>query len=363
MKISIGTEPSGNITLCSAMLLLVVAGCARSFDVGSLQCNNGVGCPTGYVCSSSTTKPGTCQPAHTEGSADSGIEGGRGAGSGGGPGGSLDGAGAGGKPGDAGPSGAGGAPVDANPLGAGGSPIGAGGSLIAAGGSLIGAGGSLIAAGGSLIGAGGSQLPPGSGGTASPDAPINSGPDAPTTLANGASCTSAAQCTSANCVDGVCCDSACDGQCQSCNQTGSAGQCEAVKGTPISPRAPCAGAAGVCQGQCNGSNKDCTFDNATVCASQSCSGGVRTNKSICDGKGDCPTQTTTTCADNQCTADGTDCSTCTDNPSATTCSAGHCGPTVDNCGNTIQCPQTCSGTGQTCGGGGTSGMCGCTSAK
>ena len=180
MKTSIGIEalPSGKITLWGAMLLLALVGCARSFDVGSLQCNNGGGCPVGYVCSStSTTKLGTCQPARPDGSADTGLEGGRGGGSGGGPGGSFDGAGAAGKPGDASPIGAGGAPVDANPIGSGGSPIGAGGASDWrgrqpdwAGGSPIGAGGSPIGAGGaSPIGAGGSPI--GAGGSQPPDAP------------------------------------------------------------------------------------------------------------------------------------------------------------------------------------------------
>ena len=168
-------------------------------------------------------------------------------------------------------------------------------------------------------------------------------------------CSSGTECVTGNCVDGHCCDSLCQGNCESC-----------VTGTcsfTLTPRKACAG-SGTCVGVCDKSNtKTCTFDNTTICAAQSCSGGVRKNKSICDGQGNCPTQTTTTCDPNQCKSDGSDCATCTDEPLATTCAGGHCGPTTNNCGHTVQCSTTCSGTGQTCGGGGTAGICGCTSAS
>jgi hypothetical protein len=217
---------------------------------------------------------------------------------------------------------------------------------------------------GGMLGTGGSPSAGGSPGSDgaladafTPDAPITV--DGPSGFDNGATCTSGPQCTSTHCVDGFCCDGACDGQCESCKEAGSAGRCKAVKGAPVGPRTACTG-AGTCKGQCDGNNgMACTFDSATVCASQSCSGGVRLSKSICDGKGACPNQSQTTCATSKCTADGTDCAVCTDEPSATTCAGGHCGPTVNNCGNTVQCPTTCSGIGQSCGGGGTPNMCGC----
>ncbi|MGH2532184.1 MAG: hypothetical protein ACRDJW_07725, partial [Thermomicrobiales bacterium] len=36
-------------------------------------------------------------------------------------------------------------------------------------------------------------------------------------LPNGAACTRATQCASLTCADGICCDSACTGQCEACN--------------------------------------------------------------------------------------------------------------------------------------------------
>ena len=42
---------------------------------------------------------------------------------------------------------------------------------------------------------------------------------------NGSSCTDAVDCMSDNCVEGVCCDTACDGPAESCNAPGRQGTC------------------------------------------------------------------------------------------------------------------------------------------
>ena len=47
---------------------------------------------------------------------------------------------------------------------------------------------------------------------------------------NGTKCGASAECTSLQCVDGVCCNDACDGTCYSCNQQGHAGTCTPVNG-------------------------------------------------------------------------------------------------------------------------------------
>ena len=43
--------------------------------------------------------------------------------------------------------------------------------------------------------------------------------------ADGTACTAATECTSGQCVDGVCCESACGGECETCNLPGSPGKC------------------------------------------------------------------------------------------------------------------------------------------
>jgi hypothetical protein len=47
---------------------------------------------------------------------------------------------------------------------------------------------------------------------------------------NGRACGEAAECTSLQCVDGVCCNQACTGTCYSCNQQGNVGTCTPVNG-------------------------------------------------------------------------------------------------------------------------------------
>ena len=47
-------------------------------------------------------------------------------------------------------------------------------------------------------------------------------------LTAGQLCTAGAECGTGLCVDGVCCGTACDGVCESCNLPGSAGECKAI---------------------------------------------------------------------------------------------------------------------------------------
>jgi hypothetical protein len=93
---------------------------------------------------------------------------------------------------------------------------------------------------------------------------------------NGQPCTTASPCASANCVDGVCCDSACTGECSSCNLTGQAGKCRPyTAGTD--PEGECGKGTGVCKSTCDGVSR-CAFPQPTL----SC-GDCMT----CDGAGTC----------------------------------------------------------------------------
>lgn len=68
------------------------------------------------------------------------------------------------------------------------------------------------------------------------------------------------QCASKHCVDGVCCDTACDGACESCNGGAAPGTCSpdplGSPGTPACAPFQCNGASGVCPTTC-ASNDDC----------------------------------------------------------------------------------------------------------
>jgi hypothetical protein len=112
-------------------------------------------------------------------------------------------------------------------------------------------------------------------------------------LANGAGCSAADQCTSGFCVDTKCCNTACAGQCASCNLGAMAGTCSAVTGAPVGGRTACSG-TGVCMGACNGTlTTACTFP-TVQCSPPSCSGGTETLAASCSN-GTCPTAMTQAC--------------------------------------------------------------------
>ena len=163
-----------------------------------------------------------------------------------------------------------------------------------------------------------------------PDTHPDSVPDLPretvTLLGAGAICTRGEDCMLGYCTDGVCCDRACDGQCESCNQTGHLGTCQAVVGPPSPAREPCGG-TGACAGGCDGRNgHGCVFpDNHTNCGAPRCNDGKITDNAACDGKGACVTPASTACMSNLC-ADETRC-------------AGGCGPGLP-CGPGRYCDAT-----------------------
>lgn len=112
-------------------------------------------------------------------------------------------------------------------------------------------------------------------------------------------------CASGFCVDGVCCDVACDGACEACDVTGSVGKCSAVKGAPHGARPACSDGAGdACQAKhCDGADrKSCAgfADTTTTCAAASCADGTAKSDAKCDGKGACTAPTSTSCAPFAC---------------------------------------------------------------
>lgn len=92
------------------------------------------------------------------------------------------------------------------------------------------------------------------------------------------------------CSDGVCCDAACDGVCESCRVLGREGQCTVVPAgsAPTAPKA-CPGGSTGCSRACDGVHRgSCRFDAAgTTCGIASCEDGVETGLGRCDGEGRC----------------------------------------------------------------------------
>lgn len=102
-------------------------------------------------------------------------------------------------------------------------------------------------------------------------------------FALGEPCSLASECASGFCVEGVCCDSACTGQCETCAGA-TPGQCQAVPAGQMRPSQPCSGAFGDCGGTCDGVERGrCIYPdspNGTCSGNQSCAQG-RATESAC----------------------------------------------------------------------------------
>ena len=162
---------------------------------------------------------------------------------------------------------------------------------------------------GGAAGSGGSTKPDGSAGGSAWDGggakSGDGGPSSDVPITPEPVCAADSDCSTGHCVDGVCCDSACDGQCESCKEVGSVGICKAVTGDPVAPRSACGGTAS-CKGQCDGnSGKTCIYPgDSTVCTSAQCENGKVTTASLCNSAGACSTSTSSTCPNSQCATDG-----------------------------------------------------------
>jgi hypothetical protein len=197
----------------------------------------------------------------------------------------------------------------------------------------------------------------------------------PSLRQNGEACTGASQCLSKFCVDGVCCNSACAGQCQTCNGPGTLGVCLPVSGDPQGGRSPCGGAGGTCGGVCNGTvGTACTYPGpAVACGAPSCANGVAQPTPTCNGQGACTMPAAVTCAPypcagNVCAGGCSDSNPCSGN---NYCQAGKCVPRLargaacsradqcvdGQCADGVCCDRACAGACEACNLGGSTGTC------
>jgi len=138
------------------------------------------------------------------------------------------------------------------------------------------------------------------------------GPDAGALASNGDPCGASSECTNGNCVDGICCETACTGVCEACNLAGQLGICAAVA-MGQDPAMECMprpiedvdggvvdggavlnlpdGGLNVmetpCAPKCDG-QRACGFPDSTVsCGDTFCNSDVELGRAVCDGEGHC----------------------------------------------------------------------------
>ena len=161
---------------------------------------------------------------------------------------------------------------------------------------------------------------------------------------NGEACNAPGECGSSYCVDGVCCDRACNGQCEACDVPPSPGTCTAAKGPPHGVRPACASVDPECAGTCDGVKGDgCTYPGvATVCSAASCATGVAKLARTCAGDGSCAPLQEQLCAPQVCsgTRCGGGCATDANCGAGKFCSGGVCVASLlpgSPCGADTQC--------------------------
>jgi hypothetical protein len=194
-------------------------------------------------------------------------------------------------------------------------------------------------------------------------------------LGPGTACAADSQCAVGTCVDGVCCNSACGGQCEACDVAGSLGTCTPVDGAPHGSRTECAADGPLCGGSCDGQARGaCAYPGAGVeCRAPACTEGVATVAAGCNGAGACPDLQLQACGAfvcgaNVCLGDCTDDADC---ESGNFCSAGVCVPRIptgtlctgddqcvsDRCIDGVCCETSCDGQCEACDRAGFLGIC------
>ena len=163
---------------------------------------------------------------------------------------------------------------------------------------------------------------------------------------NGTACNGGNECSSAQCIDGFCCNTACGGACDACDVPGFAGTCRArpagATGVPSCAPYVCGGSTAFCGTTC--------VTDVECAATAFCGGGVcatkRVNGVACSANNQCQTDQ---CVDGFCcnSVCGSGCDVCNAPGKAGTCQvvaagaagAPACAPYL--CGGSATCPTSC----------------------
>jgi len=151
-------------------------------------------------------------------------------------------------------------------------------------------------------------------------------------FAGGTACTAARECASGFCVDGVCCNVRCDGQCEACDDSSSLGICRAIAGAPHGTRSSCAAEGTKCVGSCDGINGGlCAYPIGRECGAR-CADAQQI-LSTCSPLGACVEGAAQSCAGFSCGAERckSECATNADCAAKFVCRAKVCEPAGTTC--------------------------------
>src|SRR5581483_2069877 len=194
-------------------------------------------------------------------------------------------------------------------------------------------------------------------------------------LDNGSACGQDSACKSGHCADGVCCDTACTGQCQRCDLPSTLGTCSIISGAPVGGRPACTTDGSACGGTCDGTNPSaCTYPSNTVnCASATCAAGQQFPAVQCDGSGSCGKPQGQSCGNYACgtmtcknvCASDSDCATgnycrnnaCVNMTDLGTQCTGDDQCTSGHCADGVCCDKACQGQCESCAESGKAGTC------
>ena len=191
----------------------------------------------------------------------------------------------------------------------------------------------------------------------------------------GQMCSADTECGSGFCTDGVCCESRCRGTCEKCNLTGRLGFCDAIPAGTNPDNECTAQSVSTCGtiGFCSGARSCALYSSGTVAVAATCSSGVYTSASTCNGIGSVISGGSVSCSPYVCNGSTACFSSCTLDPqciSGYACAAGGvckkaagniC--SIDNecasgfCTDGVCCQSRCGGTCEKCNQTGRLGFC------
>jgi hypothetical protein len=157
---------------------------------------------------------------------------------------------------------------------------------------------------------------------------------------NGTACTATTECENPFCVDSVCCNKPCGGQCEACDTEGAVGTCVPVNDVPRGMRPKCDAGTGAmdCKARrCDGvvtTACEGYVGSTVVCRSPACTDNKSVTEARCDAKGNCLADAPKACDPYVC--DGAVCkTTCTANTDCASPSV--CDTTSGKCVNAAKC--------------------------